>query len=145
MSWRFSLMNASQPYIEHLVSHQASNISVRHYAGTGPAFVLMHGFPDNLHIYDRLIPALHGRQVITFDFLGWGASDKPVEYASTSKQQEEELQAVLAALQVDQVVPVAHDASGPVAINWVMDHSERVSALVLLNTYYGDTPTLRFP
>lgn len=138
-------MNASQPYREHLVSHQGSNIYVRHYAGIGPAFVLMHGFPDNLHIYDRLIPALPGRQVITFDFLGWGASDKPTDYAYTSKQQEGELHAVLAALQIDQVVPVAHDASGPVAINWALDHPQRVSSLVLLNTYYGQSPTLRFP
>jgi len=35
----------------------------------------MHGFPDNLHIYDRLIPLLQGHQVITFDFLDWGDSD----------------------------------------------------------------------
>ena len=138
-------MNTSLPYREHLVSYQGSNIYVRHYAGRGPAFVLMHGFPDNLHIYDRLIPALPGRQVITFDFLGWGASDKPSDHAYTSKQQEGELHAVLAALQIDQVVPVAHDASGPVAINWSLDHQERVSALVLLNTYYGQAPTLRFP
>ena len=138
-------MSASQPYREHLVSHQGSNISVRHYEGTGPAFVMMHGFPDNLHIYDRLILALPGRQVITFDFLGWGASDKPTDYPYTSRQQEGELHAVLAALQIDQVVPVAHDASGPVAINWSLDHQERVSALVLLNTYFGQSPTLRFP
>ena len=138
-------MNASQPYSEHLVSYQGSNISVRHYAGTGPAFVLMHGFPDNLHIYDRLIPALAGRQVITFDFLGWGASDKPTDYPYTSKQQEGELHAVLDALQIEQVVPVAHDASGPVGINWALDHPQRVSSLVLLNTYYGQAPTLRFP
>ncbi len=138
-------MNASQPYREHLVSYQASNISVRHYAGTGPAFVLMHGFPDNLHIYDRFIPALAGRQVLTFDFLGWGASDKPTDHAYTSKQQEGELHAVLAALQIDLAIPVAHDASGPVAINWALDHPQRVSSLVLLNTYYGQAPTLRFP
>jgi haloalkane dehalogenase len=138
-------MNASQPYQEHLVSYQASNISVRHYAGTGPAFVLMHGFPDNLRIYDRLIPALAGRQVLTFDFLGWGASDKPTNHAYTSKQQEGELHAVLDALQIDQAIPVAHDASGPVAINWALDHPQRVSSLVLLNTYYGQAPTLRFP
>jgi len=138
-------MSASQPYREHLVSHQGSNIYVRHYEGTGPAFVMMHGFPDNLHIYDRLILALPGRQVITFDFLGWGASDKPTDYPYTSKQQEGELHAVLDALQIDQVVPVAHDASGPVAIDWSLDHQERVSALVLLNTYFGQSPTLRFP
>jgi haloalkane dehalogenase len=138
-------MNTSLPYREHLVSYQGSNIYIRHYAGRGPAFVMMHGFPDNLHIYDRLIPALPGRQVITFDFLGWGASDKPSDHAYTSQQQEGELHAVLDALQIDQVVPVAHDASGPVAINWSLDHPERVSALVLLNTYYGQAPTLRFP
>jgi haloalkane dehalogenase len=132
-------------YTEHRILRGASAIYARHYAGTGPAFVLMHGFPDNLHIYDRLIPYLRDRQVIAFDFLGWGASDKPTDYVYTSKQQEGELHAVLDALQIDQVVPVAHDASGPVAINWALDHQERVSALVLLNTYYGQAPTLRFP
>jgi haloalkane dehalogenase len=132
-------------YTEHRILRGASTISARHYAGTGPAVVLMHGFPDNLHIYDRLIPYLGDRQVITFDFLGWGASDKPIDYPYTSKQQEGDLQAVLDALGVEQVVLVPHDASGPVAINWALDHPERVSALVLLNTYYADAPTLRFP
>jgi haloalkane dehalogenase len=132
-------------YTEHRILRGASAIYARHYAGTGPALVLMHGFPDNLHIYDRLIPYLRGRQVITFDFLGWGTSDKPMDYPSTSKQQEGDLQAVLDALGVQQVVLVPHDASGPVAINWAFDHPERVSALVLLNTYYADAPTLRFP
>jgi pimeloyl-ACP methyl ester carboxylesterase len=105
----------------------------------------MHGFPDNLHIYDRLIPYLRDRQVVTFDFLGWGTSDKPMDYPYTSKQQEGDLQAVLDTLEVELVVLVPHDASGPVAINWALDHPERVSALVLLNTYYADAPTLRFP
>src|SRR5215469_829121 len=138
-------MNASQPYSEHLVPHQASTIYVRHYAGSGPAFVLMHGFPDNLLIYDRLLPYLGDRQVITFDFLGWGASEKPRDYSYTSKAQEGDLQAVLDTLDVEQVVLVPHDASGPVAINWALDHPERVAALVLLNTYYAETPSLRFP
>ena len=132
-------------YAEHRILRGASGIYARHYAGTGPALVLMHGFPDNLHIYDRLIPYLRDRQVITFDFLGWGASDKPTDYPYTSKQQEGDLQAVLDALGVEQVVLVPHDASGPVAINWALDHPERVAALVLLNTYYAEAPTLRFP
>ena len=132
-------------YTEHRILRGASAISARHYAGTGPALVLMHGFPDNLHIYDRLIPYLRDRQVITFDFLGWGTSDKPTDYPYTSKQQEGDLQAMLDTLGVEQVVLVPHDASGPVAINWALDYPERVSALVLLNTYYADAPTLRFP
>jgi pimeloyl-ACP methyl ester carboxylesterase len=37
--------------------------------------VLLHGFPDDLHLYDRLVPELAGRRVVSFDFLGWGASE----------------------------------------------------------------------
>ena len=43
--------------------------------------MLMHGFPDNLHLYDRLVPHLTPpRRVVLFDFLGWGSSDKPAGY-----------------------------------------------------------------
>jgi pimeloyl-ACP methyl ester carboxylesterase len=38
--------------------------------GTGVPVVLMHGFPDNTHLYDRLVPHLAGRRpVVRFDFL----------------------------------------------------------------------------
>jgi pimeloyl-ACP methyl ester carboxylesterase len=84
-----------QAYTEHRIRRGAYGISARHYVGTGPAFVFMHGFPDNSHISDRMIPFLHGREAITFDFLGWGASEKPRGYGYTSKAQEEDLQAVL--------------------------------------------------
>ena len=57
-------MVQKRSYTEHRILRGASAISARHYAGTGPAFVLMHGFPDNLHIYDRLIPYLRDRQVV---------------------------------------------------------------------------------
>ena len=40
---------------------------------------------------------------------------------------------------------VGHDASGPEAIEFALDHPERVARLVLLNTYYGRQPNLRLP
>jgi len=40
---------------------------------------------------------------------------------------------------------VAHDASGPTAINWALAHPERVAALALLNSYYDAALTLRVP
>jgi pimeloyl-ACP methyl ester carboxylesterase len=40
---------------------------------------------------------------------------------------------------------VAHDASGPPAIDWALAHPDRVAGLVLLNTYYCEMPTLRPP
>src|ERR1700738_3313277 len=51
----------NQPsFTEHRVPRDHGSIYVRDYAGAGPAFVLMHGFPDNLRIYDDLIPYLVG-------------------------------------------------------------------------------------
>ena len=132
-------------YGEHRVPRGAHRIYAREYPGEGPAIVLMHGFPDNLHLYDRLVPHLSGRRVVVFDFLGWGSSDKPAGYPYTADNQTRDLDAVIGHLGLEDVVLVAHDASGPPAIDWALWHPERTAALVLLNTYYGRTPAARPP
>jgi pimeloyl-ACP methyl ester carboxylesterase len=133
-------------YQETVVRRDQHRIHVRDHPGAGPPIVLMHGFPDNLHLYDRLVPYLSPpRRVVLFDFLGWGRSDKPSGYPYTTANQVGDLDAVLTQLGLDQVVLVAHDASGPPAIDWALDHPERVAGLVLLNTYYCEMPTLRRP
>jgi hypothetical protein len=61
-----SQMTASSPtqssptFAERKIPRGEHRIYVRDYAGADSAFVLMHGFPDNLGIYDRL--ALSSRQ-----------------------------------------------------------------------------------
>jgi haloalkane dehalogenase len=133
-------------YTEHVVQRGSYHIYAREYPGEEPTIVLMHGFPDNLHLYDRLVPWLSpSRRVVTFDFLGWGASDKPVGYPYTAVNQVLDIDAVIEHLKLEQIVLVAHDASGPPAIDWALGHPDRVAALVLLNTYYGAMPTLRAP
>lgn len=134
------------PYRESFVQLKQYRIYAREYAGEEPAIILLHGFPDNLHLYDRLVPFLSPRRrVVTFDFLGWGASDKPSGYAYTATNQVLDLDAVIRQLKLTQVILVAHDASGPPAIDWALAQSERVAGLVLLNTYYCEMPTLRPP
>ncbi len=109
--------------------------------------MLLHGFPDNLQIYDRLVPVLvgAGHRVITFDFLGFGASDKPAGYDYSFEQQLGDLEAVVGFLKLDRIVPVGHDAGGVAAINFTLCNPGRVGKLCLLNTFYGDTPSLRMP
>ena len=133
-------------YKETFVQRKEHRIHVREYPGEEPTIILMHGFPDNLHLYDRLSPYLSPpRRVIAFDFLGWGASDKPRGYPYTATDQVADLDSVITQLQLQQVILVAHDASGPPAIDWSLAHPERVAGLVLLNTYYCEMPTLRRP
>src|SRR5215470_9921631 len=91
-------MASAVPYVEHHITHDGYMIYAREYAGQDPAYVMMHGFPDNLHIYDYVAPYLTqaGRRVVVFDFLGFGQSEKvsPGNYPYTFGQQVGDLAAV---------------------------------------------------
>ena len=51
-------------YTEHRIPRLGGFLYARDYPGAGPAFVLMHGFPDHLGIYDRArYPSTDGRPV----------------------------------------------------------------------------------
>jgi pimeloyl-ACP methyl ester carboxylesterase len=130
---------------ERKVAHDGHNLWVGEEAGQGPGIVLLHGLPDNHHLYDRVLPHLGNRHVVTFDFLGWGDSDKPAGHAYTADDQTRQLGAVVDGLGLDRVILVAHDASGPPAIDWALAHPDRVERLVLLNTYYCWMTSLRSP
>ena len=118
-------------YQETFVQRDQHRIYVRDHPGAEPAIILMHGFPDNVHLYDRLSPYLSPpRRVVLFDFLGWGSSDKPSGYPYTTDNQVGDLDAVITQLRLGQVVLVAHDASGPPAIDWALAHPDRVAGLV---------------
>src|SRR5262249_56525781 len=117
-------MRSSQ---DTVVRRERHRTHVRDPPGAGPPIILMPGFPDNLHLYDRLVPHLSPpqRRIVLFDFLGWGNSDKPSGYAYTTANQVGDLDAVITQLGLEQVLLVAHDASGPPAIDWALAHPER--------------------
>jgi haloalkane dehalogenase len=64
---------------ERYVRRAGHQLYVRDYPGADPAYVMVHGFPDNCRIYEDIASRLSsaGKRVIAFDFLGFGASDKP--------------------------------------------------------------------
>jgi haloalkane dehalogenase len=135
-----------ETFQEPTVQRSGHRIYVRDYPGEGNPILLLHGFPDNLHLYDRVVPHLTPtRRVVTFDFLGWGLSDKPASYPPTARNQLREVETVIDELGLEDPVLVVHDASGPPGIDWALLHPDRVAALVLLNTYYQWTPSLRRP
>lgn len=59
----------------HVDTPQGS-VFVRQVPGEDPPVVLMHGFPDDQRIYNRLLPHLPPRRAVAFDFLGYGRSDR---------------------------------------------------------------------
>jgi haloalkane dehalogenase len=134
-------------FSERRIPRREGSLYARDYAGSGPAFVLMHGFPDNLHIWDDLIPYLvaSGRRVVTFDFLGFGASDKPAGAAYSFKQQRGDLEAVVEGLVLGKIVPVAHDSSGMAALNYALIHPDGVDSVIMLNSAYSEDSSALWP
>jgi len=139
--------DSTPSFIEHHVSRKEGRVYARDYKGAGPAFVLMHGFPDNLHIWDDLVPylAASGRRIVTFDFLGFGASDKPAGATYSFQQQLGDLEAVVENLGLGKIVPVAHDASGMASINYALAHPEGVDSIIMLNSVYAEDSSVVWP
>jgi haloalkane dehalogenase len=140
-------MKGKPAFTEHHVPREQGRVYARDYDGTGPAFVLMHGFPDNLRIYDDLIPYLTatGRRVVAFDFLGFGASDKPAGASYSFEQQLGDLSAVIQTLGLGKVVLVAHDSSGIAAVNFAIEHPYKIASLCILNSAYDNSPLNVWP
>jgi pimeloyl-ACP methyl ester carboxylesterase len=135
-------------YIAHNIQRDGLNIHAREYGKPSekPTLVLMHGFPDSLHLYDWLVPELlEDRHIIAFDFIGWGESEKPTKHLYDTASLRSDFEAVINYFNLSKLVVVVHDASGQPGIDWVIDNPEKTAGLVLLNTYYSPMPTLKAP
>lgn len=120
-------------------------LHVRDHPGDDVPMVVMHGFPDDLRIYDRLIPFLAPHRVIAFDWFGYGHSGRRGTQPFDPVDRQRDIAAVLDGLDLRRVILVAHDASGPEALEFASTHPERVERIVLLNTYYGRDDSLHVP
>ncbi len=134
------------PPNERRVDTPNGRVFVRQIPGEDPPIVLMHGFPDDHRIYDKLLPRLSPRRAVAFDFLGYGRSDRPDAPAGFAPDEHgSELTAVLDELDIDRAVLVGHDASGPDGVFYTVGHPDRVAHLVLLNTVFGHHSSLVLP
>jgi haloalkane dehalogenase len=130
---------------EQRVETPHGRVFVRDVPGQDPPIVMMHGFPDDHRVYDKLLPRLSPRRAVAFDWLGYGRSDRPEAARFSLDDHGSELAAVLDGLGIGRAVLVGHDASGPDAIAFAVAHPQRVAHLVLLNTIFGHQPALHLP
>jgi pimeloyl-ACP methyl ester carboxylesterase len=89
------------------------------------AFVfILHGFPSSSYDWHLVVPELAKRvRVVTFDFLGYGLSDKPDKRYSIFEQTDI-AEAVAAECGIDRCVLVSHDMGDTVAAELMMRQHE---------------------
>jgi len=141
------MADASRDVTSRQIPTAMGRLHVSDHPGDEPALILMHGFPDDSRIYNRLVPLLPPRRAVTFDFLGYGGPERPQAGALDRADHihVHQLGAVLDELGIETAVLAGYDASGPVAVDYALAAPDRVGQLILLNTYYGHTPALRLP
>lgn len=103
-------------------------------AGDGPVLVLLHGFPASSFEWAALeAPLAEHHTVVTFDFLGYGASDKPPGHRYSVFEQADLTQRLLADLGLDAVTLVAYDYGAIVATELLARRDARIRRCLFLN------------
>ena len=102
--------------------------------GSGPAVVLLHGWPGDRTDYRDLVPLLSGCEVVVPDLRGFGHSDKhvadPVEQYS-GVAQARSVADLITSLGIARAVVIGYDIGSRIAQALARARPELVSALVI--------------
>ena len=107
-------------------------------AGSGPAVLLLHGFPQTHYCWHAVAPALADRNtVVVCDLKGYGESRSapggPLGEGYDKRTMAAELREVMARIGHARFSVVGHDRGGRVAYRMALDHPDAVERLCVLN------------
>ncbi len=103
-----------------------------HQTGEPPRAIFLHGFGGDLHTWDLLWPALSEKlSALRYDLRGFGASSASDD--ETPFRHADDLLAIMDVLGVDACDLVGVSMGGAVALNFALDHPQRVRRLILIS------------
>jgi haloalkane dehalogenase len=105
--------------------------------GKGPPVVFFHGEPTWSFLWRKVIPPVRdaGYRCIAPDYAGFGRSDKPTNVGWYTYDRHVELMAqLLEELDLREATAVVHDWGGPIGLRLAVEHPERISRIVIMET-----------
>lgn len=104
--------------------------------GAGRPVVFVHGNPTWSFLWRKTIKPLMGsHRCIAPDHLGFGLSAKPSQFGYRPIDHARNFAAFMDSLDLSDVTLVVGDWGGPIGLSYAMDHPERISAIVITNTW----------
>jgi pimeloyl-ACP methyl ester carboxylesterase len=98
-----------------LVEIEGRRIFTRRRDGSGPLLLLLHGYPSSSYDWRHAFALPGERRTASFDFLGYGLSDKPRDHRYSLHAQADLAEAIVSREAPESVVLVAHDMGSSVA------------------------------
>jgi len=112
-----------------------ANGTTLHYVrgGTGPAIILLHGFPEDWYAYPRVIPLLAKQfTVVAVDLRGIGCSAATAAGYDAASMAED-VHRLMEYLHFEHVYVVGHDIGGMVAYAFARRYTESCRGVMLLD------------
>lgn len=123
------------PFASHYFQTSAGRL---HYVdeGQGEVVLMLHGNPAWSFLYRKLIKQLSPNyRCIAPDYLGFGLSDKPVDWNYLPEEHAKNLEALIEHLGLKDITLVVGDWGGPIGMWYAVTHPENVKRLVVTNTW----------
>ncbi|MFD3625447.1 alpha/beta fold hydrolase [Streptomyces sp. NPDC058698] len=116
--------------------------------GRGMPVIFIHGTPSHSYEWRDVVPHVEagGFRAVTYDLLGYGRSERPVDRDTSVAAQTDLLAHLLDALDIDRADIVAHDIGGAIGLRFAVARPERVRRLMVIDSVSYDSwpsPTWR--
>ncbi|KAK5684611.1 hypothetical protein LTR17_027196 [Elasticomyces elasticus] len=112
-----------------------------------PALLLLHGWPDSAHLWQRMLPYLSqlNLKILAPDLLAYGGSSKPTDPALYDHRlMSADIVEILDAESIDKVIPIGHDFGCWFTTKLHLLYPERCVATVHIGIAYMP-PTTEMP
>lgn len=108
-----------------------------HRAGSGPALILLHGYPQNHNCWANIAPHFtKTHDVIVPDLRGYGDSDAPENNADNSvyskREMARDIMGLMDTLGIERAHILGHDRGARVAYRFALDHPDRLIKLGII-------------
>lgn len=104
--------------------------------GTGPQMTLLHGFPSSSYDWARVFGELSAHHtLLLFDFLGFGASEKPTDHDYSIHEQADLAATLWEQNGITSTILVAHDYAVSVAQELLARHAEGALRVELVGVH----------
>ncbi|MBK7455005.1 MAG: alpha/beta fold hydrolase [Anaerolineales bacterium] len=123
------------PFASNFFSTPYGNI---HYVdeGTGDPIVFVPGNPSWSFEARNMIKILSKQyRCIAVDHLGFGLSDKPLDFSYLPQEHAKNLEALLESLNLERITMVVGDWGGPIGLSYAIRHPEKIKSIIITNTW----------
>lgn len=132
----FDWLNRDEyPFKAHYFETAIGNI---HYIdeGNGPVIVFIHGNPSWSFEFRNLIKELSKTyRCIALDHIGFGLSDKPVDWSYLPKEHAKNLDTFIESFELKDITIFCGDWGGPIGLSYAINHPDKIKNIIMTNTW----------